>query len=153
MRVNSTKHPACKWAFLLNSESTQILEWTFQPDSTGTITETSLTRHLFTFTLDESSLSRCLPVHFQNLQNVDLMSAAPEVIRPRQGPNNTYDGTLADVWSVGVMLYVMLFHAYPFERTDDPPGRLGFSKVVYTPRPYCNVKLRISWLYSRSYRG
>lgn len=30
-----------------------------------------------------------------------------------------YDGKQADVWSCGVMLYIMLFCAYPFERPED----------------------------------
>ena len=52
--------------------------------------------------------------------------AAPEVIKALQGQ---YDGTLADVWSCGVLLYVLLFHCYPFERPDDPPGPAAFKLV------------------------
>ena len=40
--------------------------------------------------------------------------AAPEVLKSRQ-----YDAKLADVWSVGVMLFTMLCCTYPFERRED----------------------------------
>ncbi len=42
---------------------------------------------------------------------------APEVILTTQG--QTYDGKKADVWSCGVMLYVMLTGSYPFRRMED----------------------------------
>jgi serine/threonine-protein kinase SRK2 len=42
---------------------------------------------------------------------------APEVILTTKG--KTYDGKVADVWSCGVMLYIMLAAAYPFGRPED----------------------------------
>ncbi|KAK9816381.1 hypothetical protein WJX74_001337, partial [Apatococcus lobatus] len=42
---------------------------------------------------------------------------APEVIMTTKG--TTYDGKMADVWSCGVMLYIMLSAAYPFGRAED----------------------------------
>jgi len=66
---------------------------------------------------------------------------APEVIL-----NKHYDGKIADIWSCGVMLYVMLVGAYPFERPEDKgnPQKLQamitrILKVEYTIPSYVKI--------------
>ena len=60
-----------------------------------------------------------------------LCNAAPEVI----ANSRTYDGKLADVWSSGVMLYVMLFCEYPFERAEDAADPHRFQRVSFPSHP------------------
>ncbi|KAK9810565.1 hypothetical protein WJX73_001103 [Symbiochloris irregularis] len=50
---------------------------------------------------------------------------APEIIS-----NQKYNGKMVDVWSAGVMLYVMLFCKYPFERKEDERDPQRFQKVL-----------------------
>ncbi|OAY79383.1 Serine/threonine-protein kinase SAPK7 [Ananas comosus] len=73
---------------------------------------------------------------------------APEVLSRRE-----YDGKLADVWSCGVTLYVMLVGAYPFEDPDDPKdfrktiGRI--MSVQYKIPDYVHISQDCRQLLSR----
>lgn len=44
---------------------------------------------------------------------------APEIVANRPKEGQTYDGKTADLWSCGVILYIMLCARFPFERPDD----------------------------------
>lgn len=68
-----------------------------------------------------------------------LSSAAPEAIA--NDPNA--DPKQGVMWSCGVLLYLLLFHTYPFERADDTRDGPGYRKVPSSPellatsRPGC----------------
>ncbi|KAB2597466.1 serine/threonine-protein kinase SAPK2-like [Pyrus ussuriensis x Pyrus communis] len=73
---------------------------------------------------------------------------APEVLS-RKG----YDGKIADVWSCGVTLYVMLVGAYPFEDPEDPRNfRKTLQRILsvhYSIPAYVHVSMECRHLLSR----
>ncbi|KAJ8478543.1 hypothetical protein OPV22_022270 [Ensete ventricosum] len=73
---------------------------------------------------------------------------APEVLSRRE-----YDGKMADVWSCGVTLYVMLVGAYPFEDADDPKNfRKTMARIVsvqYRIPEYVHISQDCRQLISR----
>ncbi|KAK8946947.1 Serine/threonine-protein kinase SAPK7 [Platanthera zijinensis] len=77
---------------------------------------------------------------------------APEVLSRRE-----YDGKLADVWSCGVTLYVMIVGAYPFEDQDDPKNfRKTIQKIMsvqYKIPDYVHVSQDCRQLLARIFVG
>ncbi|KAK9095016.1 hypothetical protein Scep_026487 [Stephania cephalantha] len=73
---------------------------------------------------------------------------APEVLQRKE-----YNGKIADVWSCGVTLYVMLVGAYPFEDPDDPRNFrktiTRIMKVLYSIPDYVHVSSNCRQLLSR----
>ncbi|KAK8479650.1 hypothetical protein V6N13_021264 [Hibiscus sabdariffa] len=73
---------------------------------------------------------------------------APEVLSRKE-----YDGKIADVWSCGVTLYVMLVGAYPFEDPEDPKNfRKTIQRILsvhYSIPDYVRVSKECIHLLSR----
>ncbi|KAI5665899.1 hypothetical protein M9H77_15752 [Catharanthus roseus] len=77
---------------------------------------------------------------------------APEVLLRQE-----YDGKIADVWSCGVTLYVMLVGAYPFEDPDEPKDfRKTINRILsvqYTIPDHVQISEDCRHLISRIFVG
>ncbi|KAM7250579.1 hypothetical protein ACFE04_022462 [Oxalis oulophora] len=105
-----------------------------RPEAEDTLLDGSLARRLkfCDFGYSKSSL-----LHSRPKSTVGTPAyIAPEVLSRRE-----YDGKMADVWSCGVTLYVMLVGAYPFKDQEDPKnsGKLRIMAVQYKIPDYVHI--------------
>lgn len=81
----------------------------------------------------------------------------PAYIAPEVLSRKHYDGKIADVWSCGVTLYVMLVGAYPFEDPDDPRNfRKTITRILsvqYSIPDYVRVSTECRHLLSMIFVG
>ncbi|MFS8035087.1 putative protein kinase CAMK-OST1L family [Helianthus anomalus] len=71
----------------------------------------------------------------------------PEVLLKKE-----YDGKMADVWSCGVMLYVMLVGSYPFEDPEEPKifrKTIQNSQFQYSIPSYVHISIGCCQLMSK----
>lgn len=109
--------------------------------------------------LDESSTPRLKICDFGYSKSSVLHSqpkstvGTPAYIAPEVLSKKEYDGKIADVWSCGVTLYVMLVGAYPFEDPDDPRNfRKTLTRILgvqYSIPDYVRVSMDCRHLLSR----
>ncbi len=82
--------------------------------------------------------------------------AAPEVMQSAFG--GSYDGKLADLWSCGIVLYIMLYGRHPFMRDQVRGATRADALLEAMPRslplsPMCERFNMCTWLLIRRTRS
>jgi len=65
---------------------------------------------------------------------------APEIIEAQEVPGVHYDGKSADIWSIGVTLYVMMYRRYPF--TAPRPRRYNVQSLNFPEIPVPSAEFK-----------
>ncbi|KAG2716686.1 hypothetical protein I3843_03G141000 [Carya illinoinensis] len=109
--------------------------------------------------LDDSSAPRLKICDFGYSKSSVLHSqpkstvGTPAYIAPEVLSKKEYDGKIADVWSCGVTLYVMLVGSYPFEDPEDPSNfRKTLQRILsvhYSIPEYIRISTECRHLLSR----
>ncbi|GMP48329.1 hypothetical protein CsSME_00015720 [Camellia sinensis var. sinensis] len=100
-----------------------------------------------------SGVSYCHEMHSVLHSQPKSTVGTPAYIAPEVLLKKEYDGKIADVWSCGVTLYVMLVGAYPFEDPEEPKNFCNtiqrILKVQYSIPDYVHISPECSHLISR----
>ncbi|KOM30734.1 hypothetical protein LR48_Vigan01g028900 [Vigna angularis] len=103
--------------------------------------------------LDGSSAPRLKICDFVLHSQPKSTVGTPAYIAPEVLSRKEYDGKVADVWSCGVTLYVMLVGAYPFEDPEDPRNfRKTLQRILsvhYSIPDYVRISKECRHLLSR----